>query len=90
MNDKEITEFVNLIEETWLENMVARNYLKSNCGISNPTEFLQKEMEKIPQDALARRLFAPVKQALGQGLQDTESLARLYKALLEFSKTLKG
>jgi hypothetical protein len=89
MTDEEIIEFVNLVEKTWLENLIARNYLKDHCGISDPTEFLKAELQKIPPDALVHSLFAPVRQAIGQGLQDTESFERLRKVLLESLKPLK-
>ena len=87
MTDEQIIEFVNLVEKTWLENLVAKKYLKDNCEIPDPTEFFNKELAKIPPDALVYRFFAPIRRAIGQGLQDTESLEKLCKALLESAKS---
>jgi hypothetical protein len=90
MTDEEITEFVNLVEKTWLENIVARKYLREHCNITDPVRLLYDEIKKIPQNSPLYRYFAPVRQAIGQGLQDTEYFEKLHKAILEFSKQPKG
>ena len=86
MTDKEITEFVNLIEEAWLENIVARKYIREHCNIADPVTFLSEEVKKLPQDSLFHRHFFPIRQAIGQGLQDTEYFDKLRKVILELSK----
>ena len=83
MTDEEIIVFVNQIEKLWIENYAARKYLKNNCGIRNPEDFLMKEAAKIPRQAGLYLLFEPARQAIGQGLQDSESFERLRQALLK-------
>jgi len=87
MTDAEIRDFVNHIEKMWLENYVAKRYLKNNCNIVDPTKFLAAEIEKIPKHAPLYSMFHKVRQAIGQGLQDTESFETLRKAVLESAKT---
>lgn len=83
MTDQEIIDFVNQIEKLWLENYAAKKYLAAECGIADPTDFLAKKVEKIPRQAGLYRMFEPVRQAIGQGLQDSESFERLRQALLK-------
>jgi hypothetical protein len=90
MTDEEITEFANLVEETWLENIAARKYLREHCNITDPVKVLSEEIKKIPQDSQFYRYFAPIRQAIARGLHDTEYVDKLGKAILEFSKQSKG
>jgi len=86
MTEGEINVFVDYIEKLWLENSIAKKYLKNTCGILNPTEFFNEEISKIPKDDLVYRVFAPVRQKIGQGLQDTASFESLPKVILESLK----
>jgi hypothetical protein len=90
MTNEEISEFVNLVEQTWLESMVARNYLRNHCGVTDPANFLSEEVRKIPPNSPIYRYFAPVRQAISQGLRDTELFSKLHTAFLELGKQPKG
>lgn len=83
MTDEEIVVFVDQLEKLWIENYVAKRYLKNNCGIADPEDLLTQEAAKIPRQAGLYRLFEPARQAIGQGLQDSELFEKLRQALLK-------
>lgn len=86
MDFKERQEFIDAIENLWLENHVAREYLRTECKIADPDTLLKTRVAKIPADALAHEIFQPVRQVIGQSLQDSEVLQALLKVLQEASK----
>jgi hypothetical protein len=81
MTEEQITEFVDQIEAMWLENFAAKKYLKYSCGFRDPADFLEKEIQRIPKKALLHHFFAPVRKAIGQGLEETELFETLQKVL---------
>jgi hypothetical protein len=85
MTNKEIEEFLNLLEESWLENRIAKRYLK-NSGIENPTKFLAKEIESAPDLADLRERFAPIREKLSLNLQNAQMTETVYKLLLQILK----
>ena len=86
MTDTEIIEFTDLVEKTWLENLVAREYLKKHCNVFDPANLLSEEIKKLPSDAFAYRVFAPVRQAIGQMFSDSQLFEELHKSLLELAR----
>lgn len=74
MTPKEIAEFVDALENLWLQNRAARDYLKKHCGMDDPDKFLQEQVNHMPLDSLGRMQFAAVKQKVGQGLTDSTVL----------------
>jgi len=89
MTDKEINEFVDQIERLFLENCVARQYLQDHCNVSDPGQLLNERVAKIPATAPVRLLIRPVRQVIGQGLQDTQSFERLQQAAKEFAARIQ-
>lgn len=85
LTDTEINKIVDHIESLWLENCAAKRYLRTH-GIANPTQFLAQEVKNIPAEALERIWFRPIRQAIGQGLQDSQSFAKLQIAVQELVK----
>lgn len=86
MTQQEINGILDGLENLWFQNLAAKLYLKEQCGVSDPDLLLQEQVSKIPPNAFGHQVFAPVRQVIGQSLQDSVVLQALLKALEEFSK----
>jgi len=83
MTHEEILKLVDQLERLWVENYVAREYLKTHCNIADPRTFLASEAAKIPRQAGLYRMFEPYRLTIGKGLHNAQVLEKLLQSLQE-------